>query len=341
MEITQKKLSDEVSLFTISNGWMSFSAMNFGCAVTNLYVPDKNNNLTDIVLGFDDLEGYKNGKGSLGSIVGRFANRIKNSEFTLDGTTYKLDKNGRDSCLHGGFNRIEKMVWQASTFQEENKAGVIFRKKSPEEEQKFPGNIEIEVSYILNNKNQLFWNYKVTTDKATPINITNHSYFNLAGKGNILNHELILDYGKVLEVTDKLLPTGKILSTEGTVFDFTQKKKVGADIHNVNENIGGYDHCFVTKAYETKQIDNVGTVYEESTGISMNIKTNQPGIQIYTGNFLDGNIGKGNTPYKKHDGICFETQQFPDAPNQPNFPNCILRPGDIYDSQTIFEFCIK
>lgn len=338
MEITQRKLSDDVTLFTVSNGWMSFSAMNYGCAVTNIIVPDNKNNPTDIVLGFSDLEGYKNGKGSLGSIVGRFANRIKNAEFTLDGTTYRLDKNSGENCLHGGFNRIEKMVWNAKTFIEDDRAGLIFTKTSPEEEQKFPGNVEFEVSYILNNKNQLFWNYKAKTDKATPINLTNHSYFNLAGKGNVLDHELILDYGKILEVVGKLIPTGNILSTDNTPFDFSKKKKVGKDINKIDESIGGYDHCFVTKAYETKKIENVGTVSESSTGISMNIKTNQPGIQIYTGNFLDGNVGKGNVAYKRHDGICFETQQFPDAPNQPDFPDCILRPGQIYDAQTIFEF---
>ncbi len=337
MQITTQKLSDRVTLFTVSNGWMSFSAMNYGCTVTNILVPDRNGNMTDVVLGFKGLKGYEEGRGSLGAIVGRFANRISNSSFTLDGKKYQLDKNDGENSLHGGFTRFEKQIWDAKIIQEKDQAGVVFSRLCTEEEQHYPGNLSVEVTYLLNGKNQLLWNYSATTDKATPVNLTNHSYFNLAGKGSILNHELILDYNKILEVSENLIPTGKILDAKGTAFDFSTAKKIGADINQISKKIGGYDHCFLTKAYETHKMEDVGTVSESSTGISMHIQTNQPGIQIYSGNWVQG-ISKNDVSYNYHDGICFETQAFPDAPNQPDFPSCILRPGEKYDARTILEF---
>ncbi|WP_407425413.1 aldose epimerase family protein [Treponema sp.] len=347
-----KKLNDEITLYTVSNGKLSFSAMNYGCTITNLFVPDKNGKMTDILLGFDSLEGWKAGNASHNAIVGRFANRITGAKFSLDGSEYFLDKNDGENCLHGGFTRYEKMLWNAEIFSDSEGEGVRFTRKSADGEQNMPGNLEMSVVYRLTENNELIFEYTATTDKATPVNLTNHAYFNLDGSGTILNHHLQLDCDKFLKAKSDLTPSGEIVNVEGTCFDFRTEKLIGKDIKNLvtekadEANLSltgkndpyGYDHCFLTRTQDESKVVRFGKISSEKSGISMEIFTNQRGCHIYTGNFLSGMKGKGGVIHKRHDGICFETERFPNAVNEPDFPGCILNPGEKYWHQTILKF---
>lgn len=344
MTTEQKKLDDEVTLYTVSNGKMSFSAMNLGCTITKILVPARDGKLVDILLGFDTLQEYRDGKGAHSAVVGRVANRIKAAAFSLDGKTYRLDADDGRNCLHGGFDRYEKKVWAASVFEEGGSAGVRFRRTSADGEQGFPGTVQLEVAYTLDGQNRLSLVYTATTDKATPINLTNHAYFNLDGRGTILSHELCLDCDKILEVDGELIPTGRLLDVTGTPFDFRKPKAVGQDMKPLVPLAGGYDHCFVTKAHEDG-VCKVGWARGAQSGIRMEISTNQCGMQVYGGNFVGGKPGsgvtvpgKGGTVQENYGGICFETQRFPDAVNNPSFPNSILRPGETYRAETVLGF---
>jgi len=339
--IEEKELKNDIKLFTISNEKMYFSVMNYGCTITEIVVPNKDGEETDVVLGFDDLEGFEKCTDSRGSIVGRVANRIANAKFTLNGKTYELDKNDGKNSLHGGNNRYEKMIYKTEVLQN----GVRFKRLSKSMEQGFPGNVEIAIEYTLNEKNEITCIYKAKTDETTPINLTNHAYFNLNGtdveddkiKG-ILNHQLQLDCEKCLEIDGELIPTGKILSVHDTIFDFTKQKEVGKDVLECDKRIGqGYDHCFVTNADETKVVK-LGSLYSDLTGIKMEIETNQRGVQVYSGNFMEGTSGKNGVTHHKYDGICLETQRYPNAMNQNDFPSCILNPNEEYEAITIFRF---
>ena len=259
----------------------------------------------------------------------------------LDGVTYSLDKNDKTpagtNCLHGGFNRWEKMLWQAEPFCADDAAGVRFVRMSADGEQGFPGTVQLAVTYTLTAHDELILEYTATTDKATPINLANHAYFNLDGAGTVLDHRVQLDCDAFLALGNDFVPTGRICSVRGTPFDFLAEKRVGADIAAIPLEIGGYDHCFVTHADESRVV-RVGAVRSEKTGITMEISTNQRGVQVYTGNFLEGVTGKNGVVQHKHDGICFETQRFPNAVNEPHFPRCVLRAGEQYWHKTIFSF---
>lgn len=332
MKIESKKI-DGITVFTVSNEKISFSVMDYGCTITNLFVKDKNKNPVDIVLGVDSVSDWYECTDSRGAIVGRVANRIRNGEFSLNGKKYSLDKNDGLNTLHSGKNRFEKMMWNSEILEN----GIRFFRLSKSMEQGFPGNVQISVEYTL-SENELKLEYTATTDEETPLNLTNHAYFNLNGEGKILDHEVQLDCDEYLEIDSSVIPTGKILPVKDTIFDFTKGKKIGRDISLCDEKIGGgYDNCFVTKGDESELV-RVGSVFSEKSGIRMEIFTNQKGIQVYSGNWLSGTKGKNGKFHEKYDGICFETQRFPNGVNIPEFPSSILKVDQKYKSVTVLRF---
>ncbi len=338
----------ECKTYEISNGKLTAKVISLGCTITNLFVPDKNGNPVDVLLGYDTLDGWASGSGSHNAVVGRFANRIAGGKFSLDGKLYKLDVNNGPNCLHGGINRYEKMIWESEPVTHNGKADSLhFHRVSKDMEQGFPGNLTIDVYYTLTENNELVIEYEAVTDAATPINLTNHAYFNLAGTAvkdgkieNVLAHRLQLDCDEVLELNDVMIPTGKILPVAGTCFDFLSEHTVGERIDAFKDNAAvgyGYDHNFITHADESA-VCRFGKITCDTTGISMEIFTNQRGIQIYTGNYLDGAHGKNGVVHNKYDGICFEAQRYPDCMNHSEFPSCILHPGEKYWQKTIYKF---
>lgn len=353
MKISKQKfgvLSDgtKVHLFTVKNENMSFSCTDYGCTLTSIVLNNKNGSKTDVLLGFSTLEGYLNTKLCFGTIVGRFANRIGKASFTINGQKYLLDKNDGPNTLHGGFNGYDKMMWKAEEIKTKNQYGVKFTRLSVDGEQGFPGNVKLEITYLLDNNNNLSCCYSAETDKATPINITNHAYFNLAGNGTIENHTLKLNSDYYLEVSPKLIPTGTLIPVKDTPFDFTTEKRIGKDIKEVGP---GYDHCFVTEMYDTENkqcglplddsdLVEFAVVKDPETGHEMDVYTNLEGCQLYTGNYIKGIIGKNGVPYQSHDAFCLETQCFPDTPNKPEFPTCILEPGQKMKAKTVYSFKI-
>ncbi|NLK45753.1 MAG: galactose mutarotase [Treponema sp.] len=331
---------EKVHLYTIKNADMSFSVTNFGCTITSIIVPSKNGVKEDIVLGYSDLTGYINSHGGpyYGAFIGRFANRIGGSTFKLNGETYTLDSNDGKNMLHGGFMGYDKMLFEAKKIKTDDSVGVRFTRKSKSGEQGFPGNLLIEVTYSLNKKNEILLEYKAWTDKDTPVNFTNHTYFNLTGNfhNKIFDHELMLNADSYLAVTDDLIPTGQFTSVDkDKAFDFRKAKAIGKDFAKVK---GGYDHNFVINHIAKKELSVCAAVYEPTSGRSMLVSTNQPGVQFYAGGSLVGSAGKFGQIHQANEGFCLETQQFPDAPNHENFPSCILRPGEEFYAQTIYGF---
>lgn len=336
----------EVSLYTISNGKMTVNVTDYGCTVTSILLPNKNGTCDDVLLGYSTLDGYITSPGySFGSIVGRFANRIGNAEVTVDGKKYKLDPNDNEiNTLHGGFFRLDHVVWASESFENGDVCGVKLTRRSPDGEQGFPGNLDVTVIYSLNSKNELRMEYTAVTDKTTPVNFTNHAYFNLAGNGTILNHELQMDCTGILDIDKNLIPTGKILEVKGTEYDFTQKKTIGKDIAKTGV---GYDHCYVTPFYNDKdsglplsdeKLVRAAVLSEPQKGRTMTVDTNQEGIQVYTANWIKGIIGKSGRVYDRHEAICLETQCFPDTPNKSQFPSCLLNPDQTYKAVTVYGF---
>ena len=352
MKIDKSKfglLSDgtKVTLYTVSNGDMQFSCTDYGCTITSILLKGKNGKQTEVTLGFSTLDGYVNNDCYFGAFVGRFANRIAKAQFTLNGKKYELDKNDGPNCLHGGFDAWNKIVWDSKIVKGKNVAGIQFSRLSPDGEQGFPGNVEIKVTYLLDKNNNLTCSYTAKTDKATPINFTNHSYFNLAGKGNVCDHVMQMNSAYYLEVSPKLIPTGKLLDVAGTPFDFNTPKTLGQDIDQIKP---GYDHCYVTEIYNEDTKTSVPLddsdlvefckVTEPTTGHEMQVFTNLVGCQLYTGNFIQDKIGRAGKKYNIHDGFCLETQCFPDTPNQKDFPTCVLEPGQTMKAKTVYSFKI-
>jgi aldose 1-epimerase len=329
----------DVFLYTLAaNDGTKVQITNYGGIVTSLFVPDRNGNLDDIVLGFDSLQGYLDGHPYFGCIVGRCANRIAGAKFQLDGKTYQLAKNIGDNHLHGGISGFDKKVWETREVARGDEAGVELTYISPDGEEGYPGELKVTVIYILTPNRELKIRYSATTNKPTPVNLTHHGYFNLkgAGKGDILDHELMINADRYNVVNDQLLPTGELRPVAGTPMDFRQPKLIGRDMALVD---GGYDHNFALNIYPDGSLVKAAILKESSTGRWMEVYTTQPGIQFYGGNFLDGTItGKTGKPYYKHFALCLETQHFPDSPNQPGFPNTILRPGETFQSETIYKF---
>ncbi len=329
---------EAVDLYTLRNAaGMQVSIMTYGATVTSLMAPDRDGKLGDVVLGYDSLAGYLRQSPYLGAIVGRYGNRIAGGTFELEGETYSLARNNGPNHLHGGIVGFDKVVWTAEPFEHDRGAGLALTYVSSDGEEGYPGTLVAEVSYTLTVDNELVVDYLASTDKATPVNLTQHSYFNLAGAGDILGHQLMLAASRYTPVDSTLIPTGEIVSVAGTPFDFTAPVPIGARIAEDHEQLargGGYDHNYVLDSGEP-----AATVYEPTTGRLLEIRTTEPGIQFYSGNFLDGSItGKGGIVYGRRSGFCLETQHYPDSPNQPNFPSTILRPEETYESQTVFAF---
>ena len=338
--------SQAVELLTLTNAHgMEVRAMTYSGIIISLKVPDRNGTLGDVVLGYDSLAGYVKGSPYFGAIVGRYGNRIARARFTLDGKTYTLAANNGPNALHGGLRGFDKVVWHAETFRKDSGAGVVFTFTSPDGDQGYPGTLTTAVTYTLTDANELIVDYHATTDKATPVNLTQHTYFNLAGagKGDVLGHRLMLAADSMTPIDSTLIPTGAIAPVAGTPFDFRTATAIGARIDAPDaqiHNAGGYDHNFVLNRAGPGLI-HVAHVLEPTSGRTLDVSTTEPGVQFYTGNFLDGsNVGKGGVAYRKHDGFCLETQHFPDSPNHPNFPSTILRPGAVYRSRTVFAFSV-
>jgi aldose 1-epimerase len=346
-----------VDLFVLRGaGGAEVSITNYGGIVTSIKVPDRDGKLGDVVLGFDKLEGYLAGHPFFGSLVGRYGNRIAKGVFTLDGKTYRLAKNNGDNHLHGGTRGFDKYVWKAEP--SEGNAGPTLRlsRVSPDGEEGYPGKLTVTVTYTLTKDNALRIDYTATTDKATVLNLTNHSYFNLAGQGSgdVLGHEVEIFADRFTPVDAGLIPTGELRSVEGTPLDFRKPHKIGERIDADDEQIkrgGGYDHNFVINKPGSSEKSGLpgGTepalaarVYEPTTGRVLEVLTTQPGVQLYTGNFLDGTLtGKDGKVYKRRYGFCLETQHFPDSPNQPKFPTTVLRPGEEFKSTTVYRFSVR
>jgi aldose 1-epimerase len=332
-----------VELFTLSNPQgMEVAIATYGATIVSLKVPDRNGELGDVVLGYDSLEGYLRASPYFGSIVGRYGNRIAKGRFVLDGRTYQLSINDGPNHLHGGARGFDKVVWAAESSATDSTASVAFTYTSPAGEEGYPGTLRARVTYTLTSSNALRVDYLATTaDSATPVNLTQHSYFNLAGTGDILGHELIIPADRYTPVDSTLIPTGELAPVEGTPFDFRTPTAIGARMAQDDEQLRrgrGYDHNFVLNR-EGSGLALAGRVVEPTTGRTLEISTTEPGIQFYSGNFLDGAItGKDGRVYGHRTGFCLETQHFPDSPNQPGFPSTILRPGQEYRSTTVFSF---
>jgi aldose 1-epimerase len=337
----------EVRVFTLRNAnGVEARVTNYGGIIQTLRVPDREGQFADVVLGFDSLSGYMaEGNPYFGSIIGRYGNRIAGAEFALDGETYALAQNNGPNSLHGGDRGFDKVVWDVEPFQRAGEEGLIFRYTSPSGEEGYPGTLETTVTYTLNDDDELIFDYHAVTDEATPVNLTQHSYFNLAGHdaGDILDHVVMIDAGYFTPVDSTLIPTGELRPVEGTPFDFTEPTAIGARIDADNQQIGygpGYDHNFVLRREgPAGESQLAARVTEPTSGRVMEVLTTEPGLQFYTGNFLDGTLtGKGGVVYEHRTGFAMETQHFPDSPNQPEFPSTILRPGEEYTSRTIYRF---
>ena len=333
--------STEVNLYTLVNhSGITMKVTNYGGIITSLVVPDKNGNPADIVLGYDTLSGYLKATPYFGALIGRYGNRIAKGKFTLDGTEYVLAQNDGPNHLHGGVIGYDKVVWQAEDFKTDSAVGLKLHYLSKDGEEGYPGNLDITVTYTLSDNNTLAFDYSATTDKATPVNLTQHSYFNLAGSGDVKSHELMIAASNYNVVDSTLIPTGELLDVKGTPFDFTAVKPIGKDLVAAGGKPVGYDHNFIL---DTKSINDLAVrVVEPNSGRIMEVYTDQPGVQFYSGNFLDGKItGKSATVYQQYTGFCLETQHFPDSPNQPAFPTSILKPGEKYHTTTIYKFSAK
>lgn len=320
---------------------MEVEVSDFGALLTAIKTPDRNGNLIDVQLGYDTLEEYYDNDCGFGAFIGRNGNRIQGAEVTLDGVSYALDQNDNGNNLHSGFDRSHTKFYAAQTGTSEEGSFVELKRVSPHMEQKFPGNLDQTIRYTLTDDNELVIDYRMTTDQTTVVNPTNHSYFNLGGhnSGDILGHELEIYADTFLPTDEELIPTGEIASVEGTPMDFRQAKKIGRDIEadfsalNIG---GGYDHnyCFANDGVFKK----VAKLVCRETGISMEVFTDLCGMQVYSGNFLDGTKGKQGAVYGKRAGICFETQFYPNACKQPNFPSSVLKAGEVFTSRTVYRF---
>jgi aldose 1-epimerase len=330
-----------VYLYVLTNTrGMVVKVMTYGAIVTELHAADRSGRFGDIVLGFEDLAGYLRRNPYFGAVIGRVANRVARGKFKLDGVEYNLATNDGLNHLHGGLKGFDKVLWQAEPAQTSNGSGVKFSYLSHDGEEGYPGNLSVAVTYVLTEDNELRIEYVASSDKVTPVNLTNHSYFNLAGaeNGNILQHELSLAADHFTPVDDELIPTGEIRQVKDTPLDFRKSRSIGA---RITELPGGYDHNFVLNQ-SGKGLTSAAHVYEPTTGRSMEILTTEPGIQFYSGNFLDGSLkGKKGVMYGKHQAFCLETQHFPDSVNHPNFPTTVLRPGETYTQTTIHRFSTK
>lgn len=333
----------EIKKYTLKNSsGMQVECINYGGIITSILTKDKNGKLADVVLGFDSASDYQKHPEHpyFGALIGRYGNRIAKGKFTLEGKDYKLAVNNGPNALHGGLKGFDKVFWNVEELKDKNALKLSYT--SVDGEEGYPGNLDVTVIYELTESNELKIAYEATTDKATPVNLTNHSYFNLSADKNqgILDHILMINADFYTAVDKDLTPTGESLKVAGTEMDFTKPKAIGKDISKVKEG-GGFDHNYIINKAD-RALKLAATLHEPKSGRYMEVLTTEPGIQFYSGNFLDGKLmGKKGDAYKKNDGLCLETQHFPDSPNHKNFPSTILRPGEKYQSQTVYKFGIK
>lgn len=336
---------EAVELITLTNAHgVELRAMTYGAIIVSLKVPDRAGQLGDVVLGYNSLAGYVKSSPYFGAVVGRYGNRIAKGKFTLDGADYTLAVNNGPNALHGGLRGFDKVVWSADTLRTPEGVGIRFRYVSKDGEEGYPGTLTTTVTYSLTDANEVHIAYEATTDKATPVNLTQHAYFNLAEKGDILAHVLTLNADRYTPVDSTLIPTGELVPVAGTPFDFTTPHTIGERISGDHQQLkfgGGYDHNFVLTRADTG-LALAAVLKEPTSGRVLEVRTTEPGVQFYSGNFLDGTLtGKGGVVYAHRIGLCLETQHFPDSPNQAAFPNTILRPGQTYRSLTVWRFGVE
>jgi aldose 1-epimerase len=336
-----------VEIFTLTNAnGVEVRTMPYGAVIVSLRVPDRAGRIDDVVLGFDTLDGYLARTTYFGAVVGRYGNRIAKGQFTLDGRSYQLATNNGPNHLHGGVKGFDKQLWHAEPFDRDGRVGVAYTLTSADGDQGYPGTLNVKVTYTLSPANELTVEYEGTTDRSTVINLTQHSFFNLAGdgSGDILGHKLTLDADRFTPVDATLIPTGEPAPLDGTPFDFRQPATIGARIdadHPQLRHGTGYDHNWVING-SPGTLRHAARVEDPSTGRTLDVSTTEPGVQFYAGNFLDGTItGKSGHVYKRRAGLCLETQHFPDSPNKPQFPSTVLRPGETYRSRTVFTFGVE
>jgi aldose 1-epimerase len=342
------KLSDgtAVDLYTLTNkNGLEVQITNYGGSVVSLKSPDMRGQMADIVLGYDDARGYEDDRAYFGSIVGRYANRIAGGKFSLSGVQYQLAQNNGANHLHGGNRGFNKVVWQARQVRRAGGAALQLSYVSKDGEENYPGNLTVTVTYILTDKNELRIEYSATTDKETIVNLTHHSYFNLAGAGtgDILRHELRMNANRFVPTDATSIPIGELKSVAGTPFDFRRSATIGSRINEQDEQLllgKGYDHSFVLNK-KGKELSLAAEVYEPTSGRAMQVWTTEPAVQLYTGNFLDGVKGKDGRVYNIREGFCLEAQHFPDSPNRPSFPSTVLKPGRRYTQTTVYKFTVK
>ena len=336
---------EKVDRYTLQNEkGMEVKIITYGGRITSLKAPNKNGEYEDVVLGFDSLKNYTKDNPFFGALIGRYGNRIANGKFTLDGKEYDLAKNDGENHLHGGNKGFDKVIWNAKPLDSTNSLKLTYT--STDMEEGYPGNLDVTVTYTLNDDNSLDVLYEATTDKKTVINLTQHSYFNLTGdfSNDILSTIVEINADEFIPINKTLIPTGEIQKVAGTPFDFTQPKPIGKDIETKNEQLsraGGYDHCWVLNNQDTG-VRFAASAYDPESGRKLEVYTDEPGLQFYTGNFLDGTLpAKGGGTYAKRSGFCMETEHYPDSPNQKDFPSVVLNPGEKYTSRASFKFSVK
>jgi aldose 1-epimerase len=337
--------STPVDVYTLVNAHgIRARILTYGGIIQVLETPDRAGKLDDVVLGFDDMQGYVKSSPYFGAIVGRYGNRIARGRFTLDGKTYTLAINNGPNALHGGIKGFDKVVWAAQQFKSDSGVGLVLTHTSPDGDEGYPGTLRAKVTYTLTDRDELAIDYEATTDKATPVNLTNHTYWNLAGDGkrDILGHVLTLESSAIVPVDSTLIPTGRLMPVAGTPFDFRTPTAIGARIEDPHAQLRygkGYDHTFVLDGARENGLAHAAHVAEPTTGRTLDIYTTEPGVQFYSGNFLDGSaVGKHGHVYQRRYGLALETHHYPDSPNQPSFPNVILRPGQTYRTRTVYRF---
>jgi aldose 1-epimerase len=334
-----------VELYKLSNGnGLEVAISTYGSTIVSLLVPDRRGNLADVVLGYDSCDGYLSDVAYLGPILGRHANRIAKGSFTLNGVTYTLARNNGEHHLHGGLKGLDKVVWKARDVSTSNSQALELTYLSKDLEEGYPGNMLVRVVYTLNDANEMKMEYFATSDKDTVVNLTNHAYFNLGGhdSGDILKHELMINADRFTPTDASSIPTGELRSVEGTPFDFRRPSAIGSRVNQEHEQLKyghGYDQNFVLNRVDSSSSSLAARVLDPKSGRVLEVWTTEPGLQLYCGNFLDGNIrGKKGVPYHRNQGFCLETQHFPDSPNQPNFPSTVLKAGAQFHSTTILRF---
>ena len=331
-----------VSVFTLTNRQgMQVKVLDFGAIISEIHVPDRDGKFADVVLGFERLEPYLQNSAFLGAVIGRYGNRIAEGRFSLDGKDYQLAVNNPPNHLHGGIQGFHQVMWQAEPFTRDDAVGVTFTRSSAHGEDGYPGKLGVTLTYELDDDNALHLRYHAVTDQATPINLTNHSYFNLAGQGSILGHALTINADRYLPVDAGAIPTGELADVAGTPFDLRQRTVIGENIALPHEQLRigrGYDHNFVLNQHADHGLTLAASVREPQSGRVLQVYTQEPGVQFYSGNFLDGSQHGKLRAHSYRGALCLETQHFPDSPNQSHFPNTILRPGQVYQTHTVYRF---